>query len=380
MNNISSGTKALRAALAILAILAMAGLAASCDNGYGIFKSIQLETEQVGTDIFKSASVKKIVTDGTDYFAASSKLHRRPVGGSTWELISPIGSSNYFATGLAASGTTLYVAAANPVNNSLIGVYTSTDSGDTWTALPDQPALASGETPQNFFMANGVPFLLTRLAGATGNYTLWEYGTATPATWTGIPALTGLSEPVVSVEWDGTSYWAASGKTLYTDSSADSLSVDLLAGTPSGGTKTFVSLLADGITLYAACDDGTAYALTGAAWSASKTLASGVKLGAMASVPVSAIVNRLLVARYDSSYGYLEYDWAASTPHAGAGGVLANESSYSTTVSGKPVNSFFYDGNAASGTLFACLSAGTGGYGLYRNDWDGTVWGGWIAE
>jgi len=375
------GFRARSALVPTMAILvaAAATLAASCDNSYGLFKSIQLETEQVGTDIFTSISVNRVVGDGSYYFAATSKLYRRTQSGTTWELVPEIGLADYFVSGLAVDGTTktLYAASADPLSLELIGVYSSTDSA-TWTALAD-PALASGEIPQNLFVANGVPFLLTRESDASdSDYTLREYGEASPGAWSDV--LTGLGSPVVSVVWDGASYWAAAGTKIYKGATAAALTADATSGTPSGGSKTFKALLADETegTAYVACDDGTAYKMALGAWT-SKTIVSGVELGAMALVPVSATSNRLLVAKNDeSTYGYVEYDWDASTKYAGSdGSVVPTESSYSTTVYGKPVNSFYFDGS----TLFVCLASGyEDDYGLFSNTWDGSEWSGWTAE
>lgn len=368
----------LRAA-AVVIVLGMATLAllSGCDNAYGVFASVQLETKQIGTDVFENVMVKAVTGDGTRYYAQQgSKIHSRAAASTTWTVL-PVGpsqTSSYFAAGMAFDGARLWVVASDPSTLVLSGIHTTADQGSTWTTIAD-PGLASGELAQGLLAANGTVFLLSRVSSGSANaYTLREY-LPSSASWAS--RLSGLASPISDLAWDGSAFWAAAGSSIYTGATGAALAAD--GSAPAG--KTFSGLSTYGSALYVACSDGTAYARSGGVWGSAVTIASSIAIGTMVSVPVSASAERLLIARHDSSYGYYEYD--GSTVTAGSAGLVTlTESNYSTTVYAKAVNAFYYHRiNANSGTLFAALNPGySSGYGLYSTRWNGTAWSGWTAE
>lgn len=84
----------------------------SCDNTFHVFDDIQTEVRQVGTDIFKNATVKALGDDGTNYYAAMAKIWYRPMAGGDWKVLPIAGDSDYYSYSLVSNptGAVIYVA------------------------------------------------------------------------------------------------------------------------------------------------------------------------------------------------------------------------------------------------------------------------------
>jgi len=363
----------LAAAAAVLAL-------ASCDNTYGVFHEIQTETSQVGTDIFKNATVKAIGEDGLNYYAAMAKVYVRAVTGDTWSVLPVSGDSAYYCAGFASDGAgSIYVAAAGTDDaTALKGIYSTADSGATWTRLDGGEFAA--KVVDTLFYANATLFAAAHTDAETGaTFDLYYYDGADFVT----AGLVGLDDPVTGLVWDGSSYWAMSLGTLYTGAAPAGFAADATGGPPASG-ETLRGLAVDSSgNVLITTDEGLLYTYNGAAWT-SDVIASGVTLGILAEAPVdaSASAYRLLIAKHNSSNGYYEYDASTGDPLAGNDSdavYVPTASSYTTTIYSKPVMAIYF--SAAHDTILIGMAAqGTGTYALYSNTVSGADWSGWTAE
>ncbi len=385
------------AGLPILALFLASLL--SCDNSFGIFSSIQQETKQTGTNVFLNGTVKKVVGDGTSYFAAMAKIYTRlvtdTVGSDAWKVLTIATStgttiSDYACTSLtegSVSGVpTVFAALSNRVTGELLGLYSTVDHGVSWTELASSGIPSSGYIQSIFFVNNTLFASVRKKVSGVDVYDLL-YRTATGFVSAGT-AVTAVDSPFIDGVWDGTNYWFAETDGLYAGTSPAVIAAVSETGGPTSKTLTGFCVNPATNDVYVSTDDGYVYMRqkSGGSWT-NKLVLSDVSLGTIIVIPAGLNPGgtgiRLAIARNDSVYGYMEYDWAASQYYAGASGELtSSESNYSTTLSGVPVLSFYL--SSAENRLFVTGIASNldSRYGLYSDGWSATAssWGGWEAE
>ncbi|MDD3981052.1 MAG: hypothetical protein PHT55_02485, partial [Spirochaetales bacterium] len=119
--------------MAALALFAMMAAFYSCDNTFHVFDDIQTEVKQVGTDIFKNATVKALGDDGTNYYAAMAKAWYRPIAGGDWKVLPIAGDADYESYSLVSDGSGAVYAVLTKSGSPAI--YKGTAAGTTWTPL-----------------------------------------------------------------------------------------------------------------------------------------------------------------------------------------------------------------------------------------------------
>ncbi len=370
--------------LLLIAVLVSLSITYSCDNSFGVFHEIQIEEKQIGTDLFKNASVKSLAVDSVNFYAAMAKvLYRSKTAGSTWAVLnfkdaSDNVTSDYFVNGMVSDGSgKLYVAASdNGISPALTGIRSTTNQGATWSTALDVTSLGS-QTVDRLFWAGSTLFAATHeeTEDSQTHHLFYSNGTAAFAD-AGLP---DTALPVIDVVHNGTSFWILTRSKLFSTAVLGTMSEDAGAGTPSS-SKTMRGIAVDAVNaVLVTTTDGLLYTNATGAWgSSAATVKADVELGILVEVPVTATTNRLLIAKHNSSYGYFE--WDGSTAYIGNDSLaLIGETSYSTTMLAKPVLCLSY--SVADGTLLVGLSTqGSDSYALYSNSFDGTVWSGWTAE
>lgn len=356
------------------------GAVISCDNTFGVFQSIQTEKKQSGTDVFLNANVKAVTEDGSNFYAAMAKIYFRPKDGSAgWNLLAVDDSTEYFCNSIAGNDTSgLYAAISSSTDNSFLGIFKSTNGGSTWTAVTSTNL--SGLAVDGIWLVNGTLFVAAHGNPAENNYKLYyDDGSGFALAGAG---LGGLASGILSVAFDGTSYWAATSSTLY-KGLAGSMAEEASAGSPKADTKTVGGMCTDALAgkVFVTTADGLLYTYQTGAWTKA-TVETSLPLGPIA-MPGNPSADYLIIAKSDAYDGYSEFKLSDSTYTEGMDGILVNatESLYASTVYGKPVNGFY--GSKDGKSFFIALSAqGTSTYGLYRTDYDIVMekWSGWTAE
>jgi hypothetical protein len=377
-------TKKLIGLSGITSIILAAGLAmlilAACNNGYGVFHEIQTEKAQTGTDVFLESTVKAIGEDTANYYAVMAKVFYRPVGGGSW-LVLPISSdSDYYCSGFTTNGAgTIYIATSGTdAAAALKGIYSTTDSGATWTRLDGGEFAA--KIVDNLFYANGTLFVSTHTDTETDStFDLYYYNGSDFLT----AGLSVLGIPVIGLVHDGSAYWAMTSGTLYTSATPSGFIADLAGGTPSTN-ETLCGIAVDSTgKIHVTTADGDLYTYATPAWT-TNVIQANVKLGVVAEVPVDSAASayRLMVAKHNASYGYYEYNTTTNTALNGNSSeavYVPTASSYTTTVYTKPVMAFHYS-TAKNTILIGMAAQGTDTYALYSNTYSGSAWSGWTAE
>lgn len=366
-------TKSLSPILILAAILL---LLSGCDTTFSIFQTISQEKKQTGADLFLNTTVRAMGEDGTNYYALLSKVFYRSSGSATatWNLLSVGGTSDYFASGLASNGGTLYVAKSDP-NNVLDDIYSTTNQGTTWTAMGAKADLGSGESVDWLVCANAVLFVAAH--DSSMNYTLYYYDTvSTSFQSTGV---TSSGDNLLrNVLYDGTGgkYWALTASDAYVGASPTTMAKD---STPTLSLG-LLGIATDGAgRVIVTRSDGKAYSYNGV-WSI-VTIKDSTALGP--AFLLSKGGTRILVGKGVSSYGYMEYDATASKLYENGSNYISTASSiyYGAMLNKKLIG--FWQPSADPNVLFALLaSGGTDSYALYRNDYDVATskWSGWTAE
>lgn len=347
----------------------------ACTPGFGVFSEIQTEKAQVGTDIFKNATVKALGEDGTNYYAVMGKVFYKPISGGSWEVLAVNGSTNYFCGGFASDGTSIYVAALDKASTALKGIYEGTVGSTVWSTAIDASALGA-ETVDALFLAGTELFALSH-SGTIPAYNLYHSSLLTLAPFTST-GLSGLADPVLGVVWDSSNFWATTRSKAYKGAAGA-----LTESTPAGG-KNFGGIAVDASNnVLLTTTDGNIYTYAGTWTSAVVDLDIG--LGSLIEVPVNAdALNpyRLIIAKKDSSFGYFEYNATTSSAIIGnaSGAIFAPaSSSYTTTVHQKPVQAIHYS-DVKKTILIGLAAQGTSTYALYSNAYSGGAWSGWTAE
>lgn len=367
-----SGNAGLYAALALTLLVLFAG----CDNSFSIFKSISLETKQVGVDLFKNVTVRAMANDTANYYALLGQVVWRPIDGSaSWNVLSVNGSKDYFAAGLASDGTNVYVAKADS-NNVLQDIFKTGDSGTTWTAMNAAPSIGSNPAVDWLKCVNGTLFVASH---AAGKYSLYYYNGAAFVS----AGIENISRPLIDIVWNGSEYWAISDSAAYhgtagamaEDASFPALAQGLVGIAANSAGRVLISR-----------SDGLVYSLQSGAWT-QITIKASTKLGPLFLLTQPAASQRIMVGKGISTYGYYEYDEAgASLKENGSGFISTSSSVYLSTMLSKHIIGFWQPSNNTN-ILFAMLAAGgTDSYALYKNSFDPAAnagagaWSGWTAE
>lgn len=371
-------------------LLLAAGLSAgaalfltACDNSYGVFHEIQTEKAQVGTDIFKNATVKALGGDGTNYYSVMAKIYARSTAaGSTWSVLSVNNDTDYYCSGFASDDAgTIYVAASDTASTALKGIYSTIDSGTNWTRLDNASEFAS-KIVDALYYANGKLFVEAHTETDTAaTYALYYYdGSAFQSA-----GLSGLDLPLKGLVYGDSAYWAITSSMVYTSATESGFTstTDGTSGTPSAA-KTLAGIAADRLgQVLVTTTDGYLYTRASSAWS-NKLIASSVILGVLAEVPIDSTPSgyRLMMAKHNASYGYYEYNATTEAVLQGndsAAIYVPTASSYTTTIYTKPVLAIYYS-TATNTILIGMAAQGTDTYALYSNTYSGTAWSGWTAE
>ena len=396
-------------AAAVLGALAIASLS-SCDNSYPIYGSIQQEKPGATAGPFYMASVGRALAFNGDYF-----VHRANVAasadGSSWNLVS-VGSvgTGYFCTGLAATSTALYAVINSQVPDKGLGLYSSAN-GSTWTLALADPTSNQTSSPMidNVFVANNAVFVElhnengttgTSTAGSTDDtYTLsasFDGSTFSPVVF-GNGGASSSTMPFLGAAYADGAYWIIAKDGLYASAafSSTSPSGSFSQVTESGAPPTGAAIdcimasTSTPSTLYLGTQAGAVYKRTtggsgigSGQWSNVGSLTYAVT--ALAEVPVSPTATAILAglganssttASLSISYGYIQLDPASlGVTSGGASAIVPNSTNYDTTLSGKPVTSFFYD--PVGKMLFASTDSANlaGASGLWTTTWNGSSW------
>jgi len=392
-----------RATLASLA--AAAFLASSCNNSYGVFYSIQEETEQSGSEYFKKATTTGAYKLGsgasTTYFASGTKLYARGLDDDDWSVESIGGTSNYRLLAAAGDGITLYASMLDSDGDNRLYSY----DGTSWSLI-DTSAIPDGSWIDGLFTANNEIFAQAHDKYENEDdeeddlYSLYYDNAGTLAACDA--SLQGLNyeSSFVGVAYVDGLYWFATRGGINSDTSCGLYS----SGSPNGATS---SITADGpvssgdlITSIAALG-GDLYVGTydyddsedpylyyresdSDSW-ARDEVGSGGPPSALCYIasPAKMLVGEALVSS-STGGGYYEgssYGSLKSGEQDDKSYVARSESIYSTTIGDRAVNAFFWDDD--NDTLFVCMSPGASSssyYGLYSTVYDGSSWSGWEAE
>ena len=374
--------------VAILIILTIS----SCDNTFSIFQSIGQEKKQLGAELFKAATVRAMGSDGTNYYALMSKVVYKPIAGSSWQVLPlPVGDDtenkdiDYFAPGLASDGSTIFVAKADS-NNNLKDIYSSSDSGISWTAMDAKKDIdtAIGSDIKVDWLKCENKTLFVAVHGSAG-YSLFYYDVASTSFKNAFDStISSLSEPLVDIVWDGLSspatYWLISSSKVYSGAEG-SIAEDTSAANNPALSNGLVGIASDGAgRILVSRSDGIIYSYSSGSWT-NFTAKSSTALGPLILLNQPSTSKRILVARGASTLGYMEYDEASPAIYEnGKDFVSTSQSIYNSTVRAKQVEGFWQPASDPN-TLFILLATGTeGSYSLYRNTYSEGAWGGWIAE
>lgn len=416
--------KAVKRALSAAPILLASVIALSCNNAYGIFQSVQGEKKQVGTSTFAEVPVSKVFRLGSNYYAVVGSLQTTAVGADSWSTV-PIGSpttTRYSlrdaalvgdsTTGtiyaLIETGTTHVYSGASRFT---VSVYSSTD-GATWTAVPLPTQSYSTSLIDNFdalyATSNGQLYAEDHSydpnsddpnnAGVS-TYTLYHLANGTfdnPVT-TFVPAPSS-NKTIRGVVFGAGKYWFASEDKLFSGTLPDGS--DATDETVASGT--FPNLLSTG-AIWDISSTGSPVAFVyvttqnGYVFRSDKTNSVPTNLPLTQVIEVPSANGPTLLVGSDTiaattvtattAVGYFEGAWNAFSNGGSSVGydVAGGNPIYSTTVSTFPVHSFYYDGDATSGSLFICVSPGNSSttyHGLYVSTWNSAkaTWSGWSAQ
>jgi len=378
----------------------------SCDDGYGVFSSIQEERRVAGSEIFKSASPSAITRFNGTYYVATARIFSGKTASWAVDPISfpapaesatpdkAIGTS-YLCTGLASDSTFLYAALRDQGGASGYGIFSlSSLDGATWSSLVAQSVI--GGSVEALFEANDRVFALVKPSSAAV-YTVKALGATGLSSIQGLEALTS---PLVGIAFDGTSYHYAIGTKLYTGtttSAAENSSWHEVQSALGSSTKSITSIVMSGKGLCLGTADGFIYGRENGAWRTTATaltyLATGkaYRLTALIEAPVAGLAPRLIAGTgayagtvtargyMEASYGPegTEFSAISHVPGGESGALLTSSTNYDTSFKDNAVIFFRVYSETDSGKrLFASIS----GNGLWSKTWDGMAWSDWQAE
>jgi len=251
-------------AAALLILLVFAG----CDNTFSVFQTIAQEERQIGEDLFKNTTIRAMADDSTNYYALLSQVVWRPKSGGNWNVLAIAGSTDYFAAGLAGDGTKLYVAKAND-NNGLEDIYTTNNSGTSWTAMGAATVVSSGGIGTDAFvdwLKYTKDTLFVAVHDSARKYSLFYYdGVSSKFASTGV---SDIDEPLIDIVYDGSSqYWLISDSKVY-KGAPGSIAEDTTAPNNPNYDGYLLGIASDGAgRVIVSRRDGSVYSYTSSAWS-----------------------------------------------------------------------------------------------------------------
>jgi len=377
-----------RALLASSIILASL-LASSCDNSFGVFKSVQDEKEQVGTTVFRKTATTGAFRLGDYYYSCTSMLYRRSKESTatSWDLVSINGSSSYTLRSAVVVGSEIFALLGESAAD--VKLYRSSDAA-TWTEITGLPATSASTqimALDALYSANGHLYAEGHLtdtsagsATGTNSYTLYHFNGSTNA-FSAIVNFASLGAPIRGVVSDGSAYWFASSAQLFSGANADGSGAASIIGNYTDLSGKEIWGVSYAGAFYVTTEDGYIYQ----GGNPTGSFLQDLPLTSVVQVP-SASGNIILVGTDSNdvdvdAVGY--YEGTFGSLAIGYSNYIVSHTSaiYSTTVSAFPVHSFYYDSELKN--LFVCISPGTTSasyYGLYESSWDGSTWSGWDAQ
>jgi len=406
-----------RAARAMSILLASC-LVLSCNNDFAIFRTIQGEKKQIGTQVFDETSVSNVFGLGGYYYAATGTLNSSPAGQDNWSTTA-IGnppSTNYalrsaVLTGTSTSGTVYALIEIGVEPSMTIKLYSTTD-GVNWNNVPLPTQTVTGVNAFTFdalfgTSTNGLVFAEghaynTNTTDPTNpgpsTYTLWySLGGAAFQQVTNFAPGVNSNKTIRGVVCDTSgNYYFASENLLqksptYSDGGSDFSSM-LAPGTfPNAGTTstTVWDISFTGGSIYVSRQDGILfqYSFSGPAQSeplGSLPLTQVIPVPSAVTPPSTLLVGSDVIVAASAAVGYYEGTWGNIQIGSNNSEVASNSSVFSTTVAQFPVHAFYYNSTPGNGygDLLIAVSPGfssTSYYGLYKSTFSGT-WSGWAAQ
>jgi len=399
-------------AVRAMSILLASCLALACNNDFAIFRTIQGEKKQVGTQVFDETSVSNVFGLLGNYYAATGTLNGSPVGQDSWSTVA-IGSppsTNYalrsaVLAGNQASGTVYALIEIGVEPNMTIKVYSTVD-GVNWINVPIPAQTVTGANAFTFdalygTSTNGLVFAEghaynTNTSDPTNpgpsTYTLW-YSQGGAAFQQVTHFAPGIDRPIRGVVCDNSgNYYFASEDLLQmsptcSDGGSDFSSIAAPGTFPNQGTTstTIWDISFTGSALYVSRQDGVLFQYSFPSGPVQSVSLGSLPLTQVIQVP-SAITGTTLLVGSDAigagsaAVGYYEGTWGNIQIGSNNSEVASNSSVFATTVAQFPVHAFYWD--QVNGNLFVAVSPGfssTSYYGLYKSAWTGT-WAGWSAQ
>ncbi len=249
------------------AALAILSVACTDPQLMPIFYTLEQETPLVDTGLSNELMVHRVVTDGTNYYAAAGQVFYRAVGSTDWHKAAPP-VSGALCNNLAYFAPNLYGGFFNPDGTSLGLRYATNPASFNWAAEPTGGALVDNE--QIIMLKVAGPYLFVTTLDANG-YTLHYTDAGTFATTN----LTSLSEMIDDIAYDGTDYWVIAGPELYSAASLLALTLQNPSPSEPKTTKPFggVFYSSANTTTYLSSKDGNLFSHpNGGAWSAAQAI------------------------------------------------------------------------------------------------------------
>jgi predicted small secreted protein len=368
-------------------------LALSCNNSYGIFKDVQGQTKESGSDVFSKTSVSSILyfPSNSNYYAATAKLYTRNVTASSWSKVSVGGTSSYIVKSVVVAGTSMYVLVGDASSN--VALYSTTD-GSAWTQIPIPSWLNTSDSNSEtyldgLFSANGQLFVVSHYFygfksnpnSGSSTYTLYYYsgGSFTP-----VNDFQGLTVTIRGVVYNSATsqYWFAAEDRVYYSLDAINSSGSTWLGSPPHTVWAISYTNLSASHVYISTYSGYLYCDT---FSNGDSVSGDEPLTCVQEVPNGS--GPILVVGTEASdistlaEGYYEGTFGSLLIGNDNSIVASSSSIYNSTVEGFPVHCFYYD--SARQDLFICISPGTTSssyYGLYKSHYNGSSWNGWEAE
>ncbi len=346
-------------------------LAASCtENGAGIFYSIEIEEPIANDSLSDNLSSMSVANlSGTYYLAAKLLINV----GMNQSISLP--DNMYSVSAVASDGAAPLFAVLENTDGDQSALYTF-DGTSTWTALTTG---VTGRPYDIWILGNGDLYVATVNKATTGGTTYYQYrlyyddaADASGFTLVNLPsAATYTVNPIVDVDWDGTTVFAinaaacysGTGSTLTTDSRNGDISSNVhlrklyysTGHTDSWNNTLFLSGSNASIN-----GTGSVYEWNGSSWTAIST-------------PGNEDYNDFCDVYFGTNHylllgetsGYLEYNGSSFIEESSA--TVDTDNYDNTDLSGSAVNGLF-DIDGTGSTFYAMTS----GNGLWVNDGSGS--------
>jgi hypothetical protein len=380
----------MRAALSLCLLSLL--LAACSDGGGSIYATIETE-QKVSTNSLADLllTVNDVVKAAAgEYYVAAGGIFRGVVqsGGTiTWspdqnsaDTDRPYNvAAGDLCNALAFFGGTLYGGFLNQAGS--LGLYTAAAvSGIEGVSFQGQArvedAAVKDQQVVSLRTVNGRLFMVGAVMPSGG--TAYAYsinvldGTSSP--WQSL--VSGLTDAVVSIGWDGVNYWMATTAAVYSDAGttpAFASGTSTLGGSTVSGIKDIFTDAANGRVLICTKSGGIYYSLDrGGTWNhiaaPSPSGTTAVASFLCAAGPVDTAADKYLLGT--DGYGY----YTLSLTGTGSGATLTRYGSTSVALYGQSVRTMLVDGSS--------VFMGTNTHGLWRATFDpatgglvsGTTW------